>query len=239
MGKPQRAFNRLLAQVQALREELPIWRAAMERYEQRIAGEIGPLEHELLRHLCDAVHWLDALLASTAKADRLSRRRRETLKQMLVDIAGAVLAQIDDQDIEAAFDRHSDVARQDLKDMEMEVTAAMLEEVFGAQMASAHAAASADELIEQVSIRLQAQLQAEALQRQARSAARRARRGGPTRAEAAAERRAQAEQDASRSVRDVFRRLVASFASRSRARPGATCLQERHDATGQSSRRAR
>ena len=158
---------------------------------------------------------------------------------MLVDIAGAVLAQIDDQDIEAAFDRHSDVARQDLKDMEMEVTAAMLEEVFGAQMASAHAAASADELIEQISIRLQAQLQAEALQRQARSEARRARRGGPTRAEAAAERRAQAEQDASRSVRDVFRRLVASFASRSRARPGATCLQERHDATGQSSLRAR
>jgi len=74
LGKPQRAFNRLLAQVQALREELPIWRAAMERYQQRIAGEIGPLERELLRHQCDAVHWLDALLASTAKADRLSRR---------------------------------------------------------------------------------------------------------------------------------------------------------------------
>jgi len=42
LTREQRAFNRLAARVNRLREELRVWEGYAARYNQRIAGEIEP-----------------------------------------------------------------------------------------------------------------------------------------------------------------------------------------------------
>lgn len=203
LSKSQRLFNQLTERLQALRAELAAWRLAADRYRQHAAAEIEPLRRELLAEQRAAVLFLDALLASDAKADRLTRRRRTKLRGIVAALAEVVLQAGPDSAIEAIFDRHGGVRHRDLRRAELELAAAMFGQVLGEDIVAGHTAENVDELIEQAGERLHAKLEAEAERRQRRAETRRARRQDTDRVEAA--------RAASQSVREVFRRLAGAL----------------------------
>src|SRR5438132_13799884 len=82
LTKNQRHFNRLTARLQELRGELTSWQCAVDRYRQRAAAELEPLQRELLGEQRGAVLLMDALLSSTMKSDRLTRGRRRKLSDL-------------------------------------------------------------------------------------------------------------------------------------------------------------
>ena len=74
LTRNQRRFNQLAERLQKLRTELATWQRAVDRYQQRAAENVEPLQRELLAEQRAAVLVLDQLLCSTAKGERLSAR---------------------------------------------------------------------------------------------------------------------------------------------------------------------
>ena len=198
----QRRFNKLAARVQELRALLATWQRAVDGFRQRAIAELEPLQRELLAEQRAAVLFIDALLSGTAKSDRLTRRRREKLKSLVVSLAGAALEAGADPDIEAAFDRHGFIRHRDLRRGEFEMAEALVGAMVGDDVMEGHTATDVDELLEQAGERFTARLNAEAEKRGKKAEARRAK---------SQHQRVDAERQASQSVRDVFRRLVVAL----------------------------
>jgi hypothetical protein len=200
LTKNQRQFNRLTARLQELRGELASWQRAVDRYRQRAALELEPLHRELLAEQRAAVLSIDALLARTAKADRLTRGRRRKLCDLVLMLARTVLEAGPDADLEAIFDRHSGVRHRDVRRGDFKLAEAMFDVMFGEDIMAGHTAQNVDELFEQAGERFRAKLEAEPEQQRERPQSRRAQSKRPE---------AVGEREASQSVRDLFRRLVA------------------------------
>lgn len=201
LTRNQRAFNRLSTRLQHLRAELAAWQRALDRLRQRAATEIEPLRRELLAEQRAALLHIDALLTSSAKTDRLTRGRRRKLRGLALVLAGSVLAEGPDAEVEAIFDRHNEVPHAEMKRNELELAETVVEVMLGDDFVEGHTATSADELLDQARDRFEARLDAEAAEQQRRRAPKsRSKRGEPT-----------FEREASQSLRDLFRRLAAAL----------------------------
>lgn len=201
LTRNQRTFNRLSTRLQHLRAELAAWQRALDGLRQRVATEIEPLRRELLAEQRAALLLIDSALTSSAKDDRFTRGRRRKLRALAVVLAGAVLADGPDAEVEAIFDRHSDVPHAQMKRRQLELAETMVEAMLGDDFVEGHTATSAEELLDQASERFEARLEAEdAGKRRTRAPQGRSKRG-----------EAVSEREASQSLRDLFRRLAATL----------------------------
>lgn len=195
LSKPQKEFNRLSALVAQLREHLAAWQAATEAMDRRRLAKQRPLELQLLALQRDTVLWIDTFLQQPPAGEKLGQRARGKLAAMLLVLARAVLDAGPDAEVEAAHDRHSRVDHRDHQADETDLAAAVLGKAFGDQALFEGEAGSVDELLQRAAERLRERQQAEPAAPASRQAARDAR----------------ALQEASQSMREVYRRLASAL----------------------------
>lgn len=211
LNKAQREFNTLTGRIRRLRDALADWQAYRQRFAERWAQELAPRLTALRRAETDLVRRIDALLCHPPTGVKFGRRQRQTLIEHLLFLVDHLLAVESDAELEALHDRHSEVSREDQRAMERDFTHAMLGEVFGEDVAASLTGDDAETLLRQAQAKLADDAAAEADARQQRAAARGTKGGKPTAAARAAERQAAAAQQASQSLREVFRKLASAL----------------------------
>ena len=217
-SKAQRAFNRLIGQIRAQREELAQWQAYSLRHNQRLATELQPLQAQVRAARLALLQMLDQLLAGDAAGPALTKAQRRKLKAWLPSLAGLLLEDEPDADIEALFDKHSEVSHAALRQAELAEAQSIFGEMPGGDALQGHQAQSVDDMMRHAAQRLADQAQAEQqaelrAQQQARDArqARAQATGMGRQAEAAQQRKDAAALQASQSVREIFRKLASAL----------------------------
>lgn len=195
----QKRFNTLLRQIDQARKTLADWQEAILLYGQRHAQSHVPLLHELQVLQRDWAFALDAALARKG----WTRAERETLTELLCDAAGELLS-VDDGDkaLKALFDKHSDVDFDTDRTEGLQAIKEMAEWATGLDLGDDEGIATEEDLLQRMQQRMQA-AQAEQAEREAEA---------PRRRKSAAEQRREAEaQQATQSVREIYRKLASAL----------------------------
>lgn len=209
-SKAQRAFNRLIGQIEQQRELLLEWQRYEQRHHQRLTTELEPLRRKLLEGQRVLLGVLDDLLTDRQANPRLTKPQRRKLRAWIPHLAGTLLDDGPDAEVEAIFDRHCDFSYAEQQQAELAEAEAMFS-VLGQDLIKGHQAQSVDELMQHAARNMAAQ------QRAAQAAAAEepahAQDNTPRgrRAEAARQAKAAAAEQASQSVREVFRKLASAL----------------------------
>src|SRR5690606_32146520 len=123
----QRTFNRLTERIRRLRETLAGWDAFIPRFRQRVASELQPIEEAIRVAQKRFILQLDALLAATAKGERLTRKHRAKVRALLLELAADLLRDEPDPEVETLYDRHSDFSHAEQRRIDVELAEAMVE----------------------------------------------------------------------------------------------------------------
>ncbi|GAB3648607.1 J domain-containing protein [Ramlibacter alkalitolerans] len=199
LGPQQKRFNTLIRQIEQARATLASWNENIPLYRQAHGEMLAPLRRELQ---ASSRQWLSALDA-LCDGPGWTRTERATLRDLICETASAMLgAGEDDDTIKALFDKHSEV---DFATEQREITLAMkdfAEEMTGLDLGD-------DEGIEDEDA-LRARVRKAMEERDAAEEARRA--SKPARKKSAAQQRRDAEaQQATQSVREIYRKLASSL----------------------------
>lgn len=212
LSKAQREFNTLTGRIRQLRADLAEWQALQQGFAERWIREMEPALTAMNRVQLDLVRRIDTLLCHPPTGVKLTRRQKQTLSRHLLSLVDELLtADESDAELEALHDRHSDISREEQREMECNFTQAVLEEVFGKDAVATFEGDDSESLLRHAQAKLAESATADEAQRQQRAAKRAAKRGKPTAAERAAERKADAAQQASLSLREIFRKLVSAL----------------------------
>jgi hypothetical protein len=205
LGPEQRKYNQLVARIEKARSELLAWQEQVPLFAQAHAARLQPLLAELAAQRRQLVLALAGLLAQTGwrKAERRILRRAlceqaaELVDSDFIDEAAAAeLAALHDQHAETSLD---ETRREALDDMK-----GMFEAVSGLDLGG-EAFESEEELLQHAQQRLQAEAERQAQQQEQAQAQ-------PRRRQSAAQRKRQAqEEQASKSVREVYRQLASAL----------------------------
>ena len=204
LSKPQRTFNNLTERIRRGRAMLAAWEAFIPRFQARVTKELAPIEDEMRDTQRRVMQQLHVLLAASAKADRLSRRHRTKVRALLLQVIDNLLEGGPDAELEALYDRYSEVSHAERKREELEIAEALFGEVFGLNTVRGHGARNVDELMDHTVDRMAAAAEA----RERKASARETPRGRVSRA---AERKAQETREATQSVRDIYRKLASAL----------------------------
>ena len=208
-NKAQRLFNKLIGQIQQQRGLLAQWQQFDLRFQQRLIAEFHPAQVQLTAARRKLLQLLDQLLADPRAEPRLSKPQRRKLRAWIAPLATSLLDEGPDADVEAIFDRYSEVSHADQQQIELAGAEAMLGHFLGDEVIDGHRAESVDDLMRHAAEQM-ARVQAErasggASRPQAKSA----------KAQAAQQRQAdaaeQAAKQAGQSVREAFRRLASAL----------------------------
>jgi hypothetical protein len=214
-NKAQRDFNRLISQIGQQRELLAQWQGVELRHRQRLVAEMQPLQRQLREARLALLRLLDALLGDIHASPKLTKPQRRKLAAWIPQLAGMLLEEGDDAEVEAVFDRYSDVTHAELRQADLAGAAAMFGHVLGEDALKGHQAESIDDLMQHAAEHMAARAEAEQQTReQAREQARDGRAQQSARgrkAEAARQRQTEASQQAGQSVREVFRKLASAL----------------------------
>lgn len=201
----QKRFNQLLARIDQARAELQAWQEQALHFRQAHAARVRPLEAELLDCQAALIRRLDALLNDrTAKLGKGDRRR---VREEICDLIAGLLESTEDEALEAEmkalFERH---AGHDLDTENREAVAAMkemLEAMSGLDLG--------DRVFESEEELMQAAHAGMAEQVARRAQPRPGKPGKPRKATAAQRRREAEQQEATQSLREVYRKLAAAI----------------------------
>jgi hypothetical protein len=208
LSKAQQEFNRLSERLARLREHLLQWRAAEDRCAQRAAAELAPLQTQLTNLQAETVLWVNSFLALPPQGNRLPKKLRDKLVAMLRLLARHVLDAGPHPAVEAAHDRHSRQSHRETQREQTDLAAAMFGQAMGDPSLFEGEAESVEALMQRAAERARARDDAapDGDDRPQHPSSRADSRAGKARA-----RDAQALQEASQSVRDVYRRLASSL----------------------------
>jgi hypothetical protein len=196
----QKRFNSLIRQIAQTRQTLAAWQEAAPAYRHAQAEVLLPLQAELMAGQRQWVFALDALLDQRS----WTKAERETLGELICDAAGELLeARGDDAELKALFDKHAEI---DFDSERREVMLAfkdLTEAVTGLDLGDEQEIATEEDLFARMQQRLQDREAAEEAERAAQSVRRR---------KSAAQQRREAEaQQATQSVREIYRKLASAL----------------------------
>lgn len=199
----QKRFNTLIRQIAQARQTLAAWHDHIAAYGRADAQTVQPLRAELTAARRQWVFALDALLGQR----RWSGAERDTLSELVCDVAGDLLhARDDDEELKTLFARHAGV---DFDTERQRIVLAMkdiAQAVTGLDLGDNEGIDTHDDLFERMQQGLQgrgAAEEAEEAERNARSAGRRK--------TAAQQRREDEALQATQSVREIFRKLASAL----------------------------
>lgn len=197
LTKAQKQFNKLVARIAAQRLELAQWQAYVPVYQHRYVAEHEPLMTSLREARVAMVVMLDKAIDSKA----LSKLQRAKASDILLTHLRELPGLAEDAELVRLHDKYSDVRVEDIQRDEMEFARAMASETFGVDL---------DPNAEAMTPEALAQLIAERMQAAPAGQSPPPRKSRKTGAQAAAKEalRIQAEQGASQSMRDVYRKLA-------------------------------
>lgn len=197
--KAQAAFRRLVAKLEDRRETLRTWQAYSERYRQRLAGDLLPAQKAFRQARKEMARLLDELLTQPGGAQ--GKRQRRKLSRLVLDLTRDLLLEEVDPELEVLHDRYAGERYADLQDADLALSQVMVEKLMGVELGQDHGAKTLEEMMEQARLRLH--------QRKQQDEARPRRKNAKS--EAAAARREQAAQEASQSIREVYRKLASAL----------------------------
>lgn len=209
LSKAQKEFNRLSARLTQLRSQLQAWQTAADALQQRRVSEMEPVYRKLLALQRETALWLDAHLQQPPPGEKPAKKARVKLVNLLRLLAREALEAGPDAELEAAHDRHSAQSHREQQREDADMAAAVLGQALGDERLFEGEAASIDELMARTAQRLREQLEAQSAAAGPGAAPPPGRR--PDRAQQARQRDAKALQEASQSVRDVYRRLASDL----------------------------
>jgi ribosomal protein L12E/L44/L45/RPP1/RPP2 len=193
-------FRTLLEKIEKARARLAAWQTRLPLFAQAYSAQVAPQQARLQTARREFAFELEVLLARVK-----SRADRETLSQMICDVAGSLLDAADpgeppDEPLKALYNRHAPVdfdteAEEDLASMK-----AMLESIGGVDLGD-EPLESPEDLLRRAQAKMAEQTQARA-----------SRPGRKRKAKTASEKRAEEdERRVSQTVREVYRKLASEL----------------------------
>lgn len=204
LSPEHKRFNSLIKQIEKLRQTLAGWHEVIPQYVRAHAEIIVPLHQGLRDARREWAFALDGLLLQKG----WTKPERATLRELIAEGAGELLASQDpaaEEDIElkGLFDQHSDVAFDTEQQQARSALQALMEATTGVDLGDPDEIRSEEELFQ----RMREALEAKGAQAQAAHEAR-----ASTRRQTAAQKGREAEtQQATQSVREVFRKLASAL----------------------------
>jgi hypothetical protein len=216
----QKRFNTLIRQIAQARQTLAAWNENTGAYRQAHVEVLKPLQAELLAGHRQWVWALDAALEQR----NWTHAERGTLRELLCEAAAELLdARGDDSELKALFDKHAEVDFDTEQRERMLAMKGMAEVMTGLDLGDDEGIDSDADLFERLHQGLQEQVAAQEAQRGAKAARRR---------KSVAQLRREAEaQQATQSVREVYRKLASALhpdrETDERQREAKTALMQR------------
>lgn len=200
----QKLFNKLIARIGEQRQRLQQWRDFVPQYQQRHAADVEPLQRRLRQGRIAMVRLLDRAMADKA----LGKTHRAKVRDLLLGQVSMLLADEPDDELVRLHDKYADLSFEESQQEDLDLAQAMATEIFGVDLGDDHGASTPDELAQRLAEKLHDAQQAEQAQR-----AQVPPRGRKPGAKAAARQaqREQAAQGASRSLREVYRKLASEL----------------------------
>ncbi len=207
LTKGQKAFNTLIAHIEANRKELADWQLAAEGYRQRVVAEIEPLQKNLRAARFELAWSLDKAL------DRhpLTKSEGRSARDFLCHLAETLMDACDDDSMKALFNKHSDVDFDAQAEEEAKRLQSTMQNIFGFELDDDDLdAKSPQEVLEKMRLGMekdQMEYQEQRLQQEEKRSLRK-------KSAKQLEREAKAKQEAqnvSLSIREVYRKLVSAL----------------------------
>jgi len=196
----QKRFNTLIRQIEQSRKTLAAWQDNIALYAQARAQVHVPLleEQQALQR-----RWAFALDSALARKG-WTRTERETMSELVCNAAAELLgANADDAELKALFARHADVDFDTDRAQALLAMKDLAELATGLDLGDDEGIASEEDLMQRMHQQMQAHTQAADAEQEAKSSRRR---------KSAAQQRREAEaQQATQSVREVFRKLASAL----------------------------
>ena len=196
----QKRFNTLVRQIEQVRVKLKSWDEAATAYRQAHVQVVVPLQTELAAVRRQWVLALDALLGER----RWTKAEREMLcERVCEDAADLLMANEDDEQVKAVFARHADVDFETERQQMVLAMKELTEAMTGLDLGDDEGIDTDVDLMHRLQKGLQEQASAEEAERIAKTARRR---------KTAAQLRREAEaQQATQSVREIYRKLASAL----------------------------
>ncbi|MFZ2648804.1 MAG: hypothetical protein WA210_01740 [Burkholderiaceae bacterium] len=204
LSKAQKLFNHLIERIEAQRRLLAEWQEFVPKFEQRVAGELDPLQQRCDRGQLALATLYDAAVESTG----FTKRERAKLAMLVRDICSQLLMGGDPTQVRAEIvalhDKYSATSHADLKEEETELFKDMAETIFGVELDADEASRSPESIREALHRKMAQQRAA-----QAEPSALPPRKSAQLLARQA--RQAEQAQAATQSVREIFRKLASAL----------------------------
>ena len=195
----QKKFNNLIRKIESQQQRLADWQEAVPLYRQRRSSEFEPLLETYRSLNVELAHFLDGAHGQKG----LSKTDRQTISEVIRALAASLMDGDALEAMKALYNKHSDSDFDTEQQQAQQALKSMVEDDFGLDLGDDVDLSSPEEVLR----RLQQQMQAEQTQRAEERDRRRAGRK-PT----ARQLRQQAEQQqASQSLREVYRKLASAL----------------------------
>ena len=199
LSPEQKQFKKLISKIEAARQELSQWLTFVPTYQQRYRVEMVPILSRLREKRIAMARLFDQSISDKS----LGKRQKAKVIDILVDLVSELLDEAHDAELVELFDRNSAVSFAEKQQDEMALMEAIASDAFGIELDPDTAADSPEELARRVHEKL--------LGSAAEHAAEPPKRKQNAKARAAQARRALAEQDSSKAVREVYRKLASEL----------------------------
>lgn len=205
LSKRQQAFNNLIKQIEKKRSRLSDWEAAIPFYRQKYTSELLPLVEKLVQAKIEIVRGLDQV----SEKKELTKTERIVIASLIRKIAEQVLERHDDADLKAIYNKHSNIDYDSVKAASIESMKSMMEDMFGIELGDVDMN-SPDDMLNHAKARIEEELAKNNANRQ--SGEEHQNKHKKSAKQLAKETRQQAEeQQASLSIREVYRKLASAL----------------------------
>lgn len=197
LSKAQKQFNKAIAKIEAQLDEINTWREFLPRHQQRVVSEYQPS----FARLREARIALVKLLGNHLDGKALTLNQREKLRAFVVDMLDSLLEHEASAELISLYDKYNDYSHDEEQQHEMEIIRTLAEDVFGVDIDSD--ATSPEQLMEHLHSQMYTQEQERANKRKSRK------KSEKTLAREAEQ--AAAAQNATRAIRDIYRKLASEL----------------------------
>ena len=218
----QKRFNTLIRQIEKARQTLAAWQDGIATYRRAPAEGLQPLQEQLLDGHRQWVLALDAALGRPG----WTKAERTTLRELLCEAAGELLDGGEDAEMKVLFNKHADVDFDTEQRDAMRTMKSLAEAMTGLDLGDDEGLDSDADLIARMRQGLREQAAAEEA-----GQAERTTKAAPRRKSTAQQRREAEAQQATQSVREVYRKLASALhpdrETDERQREAKTALMQR------------
>ena len=206
LTKAQKAFNNLIKQVEKKRARLMAWETAIPSFQQKYTSELIPLVEASADMQVEMVHCLDQVNDQKG----LTKAERRTIAGLIIELAGTLLAERDDEKLKAIYNKYHHVDYDSQEAAELASMKALFEELTGFDLGDDVDLSSPEDVMRRAQAQMQEKLAQEDAARQAQGEHKAKRKKSAK--QIAKEEKQQAEaQQISLSIREVYRKLASAL----------------------------